>query len=72
MVGTAFRSQSLAEATNAVIRALSAIHIGGRRVMAKYIPSPRDWVREQVELYESSGGTKGTTLRDRSSAPAAS
>ena len=32
--------------------------------MAKYIPSPRDWVREQVELYESSGGTKGTTLLD--------
>ena len=32
--------------------------------MAKYIPSPRDWVREQVELYESSGGTQGTTLRD--------
>jgi deazaflavin-dependent oxidoreductase (nitroreductase family) len=32
--------------------------------MADYIPSPRDWVREQVELYESSGGTKGTTLRD--------
>ena len=32
--------------------------------MATYIPSPRDWVREQVELYESSGGTKGTTLRD--------
>ena len=25
---------------------------------------PPDWVREQVELYESSGGTKGTTLRD--------
>jgi F420H(2)-dependent quinone reductase len=24
--------------------------------MAKYIPSPRDWVREQVELYENSGG----------------
>ena len=32
--------------------------------MAKYVPSPRDWVREQVELYESSGGTQGTTLRD--------
>jgi deazaflavin-dependent oxidoreductase (nitroreductase family) len=31
---------------------------------ANYIPSPVDWVREQVELYESSGGTKGTTLRD--------
>jgi hypothetical protein len=33
--------------------------------MANYIPSPRDWVREQVELYESSGGTEGTTLRDK-------
>jgi F420H(2)-dependent quinone reductase len=32
--------------------------------MSTYIPSPRDWVREQVELYESSGGTKGTTLKD--------
>ena len=32
--------------------------------MAEYIPTPIDWVREQVELYESSGGTKGTTLRD--------
>ena len=32
--------------------------------MTQYIPSPRDWVREQVELYESSGGTRGTTLRD--------
>jgi deazaflavin-dependent oxidoreductase (nitroreductase family) len=32
--------------------------------MAEYIPSPRDWVREQVALYEASGGTKGTTLRD--------
>jgi deazaflavin-dependent oxidoreductase (nitroreductase family) len=32
--------------------------------MTKYIPSPHDWVRDQVELYESSGGTKGTTLLD--------
>ena len=32
--------------------------------MAEYIPSPSDWVREQVELYEGSGGTEGTTLRD--------
>lgn len=32
--------------------------------MGQYIPSPVDWVREQVELYEKSGGTKGTTLRD--------
>ena len=32
--------------------------------MAEYIPSTSDWVREQVEVYESSGGTQGTTLRD--------
>src|SRR5579884_2911055 len=29
-----------------------------------YIPSPRQVAREQVELYESSGGTQGTTHRD--------
>ncbi|MFD3924632.1 nitroreductase family deazaflavin-dependent oxidoreductase [Streptomyces sp. NPDC058614] len=28
----------------------------------EYEPSPTKWVRDQVELYESSGGTKGTTL----------
>jgi deazaflavin-dependent oxidoreductase (nitroreductase family) len=32
--------------------------------MPDYIPSPRQWVRDQVELYEGSGGTQGTTLRD--------
>ncbi len=32
--------------------------------MADYLPSPRQWVRDQVELYEHSGGTEGTTLRD--------
>jgi deazaflavin-dependent oxidoreductase (nitroreductase family) len=30
----------------------------------EYVPSPTQWVREQVELYESSGGTQGTTLMD--------
>ena len=29
-----------------------------------YEPSPSSWVREQVERYESSGGTEGTTLGD--------
>ncbi|MFC9386649.1 nitroreductase family deazaflavin-dependent oxidoreductase [Streptomyces venezuelae] len=29
----------------------------------EYEPSPTAWVRDQVELYESSGGTKGTTMR---------
>ena len=31
----------------------------------EYEPSPEQWVRDQVELYETSGGTKGTTLRGR-------
>ena len=34
--------------------------------MAEYIPRPYSWVREQVELYETSGGTQGTTLKDTS------
>ncbi|MDF6017159.1 nitroreductase family deazaflavin-dependent oxidoreductase [Streptomyces sp. JH34] len=29
----------------------------------EYEPSPTTWVREQVELIESSGGTQGTTMR---------
>ncbi len=32
--------------------------------MSKYIPSPQQWVADQVELYEGSGGTAGLTLRD--------
>lgn len=30
----------------------------------EYVPSPRGWVRDQVELFERSGGTDGTTLRE--------
>ncbi|AFU01685.1 nitroreductase family deazaflavin-dependent oxidoreductase [Nocardia brasiliensis] len=30
----------------------------------EYGPSPAQWIREQVELYERSGGTQGTTLWD--------
>ncbi len=32
--------------------------------MSEYKPSPRQWVREQVERYEGSGGTEALTLRD--------
>ncbi len=32
--------------------------------MADYIPPTLDWVRKQVEEYEGSGGTRGTTLLD--------
>ncbi|HEY6623951.1 MAG TPA: nitroreductase family deazaflavin-dependent oxidoreductase [Acidimicrobiales bacterium] len=30
----------------------------------EYEPSPAEWVRNQVDEYEGSGGTRGTTLRD--------
>jgi deazaflavin-dependent oxidoreductase (nitroreductase family) len=30
----------------------------------EYEPSPQQWVRDQVDLYENSGGLEGTTLRD--------
>jgi deazaflavin-dependent oxidoreductase (nitroreductase family) len=33
-------------------------------VKGEYEPSTAAWVRDQVDLYESSGGTQGTTLRD--------
>ena len=33
-------------------------------VDGEYEPSTQAWVRDQVELYEGSGGTQGTTLRD--------
>jgi deazaflavin-dependent oxidoreductase (nitroreductase family) len=30
----------------------------------EYAPSPSKWVRDQVEEYEGSGGTAGTTMRE--------
>lgn len=30
---------------------------------AEYAPSPSKWVRDQVALYEGSGGMEGTTMR---------
>jgi F420H(2)-dependent quinone reductase len=33
-------------------------------LQGEYEPSSQKWVRDQVELYESSHGTRGTTLRD--------
>jgi F420H(2)-dependent quinone reductase len=30
----------------------------------EYEPSPQKWVRDQVELYERTGGREGNTLRD--------
>jgi deazaflavin-dependent oxidoreductase (nitroreductase family) len=35
-----------------------------RTVEGDYLPSAWDWVRQQVEAYERSGGTEATTLLD--------
>ena len=32
--------------------------------MAEYVPSTQQWVRDQVDLYERTGGREGSTLRD--------
>jgi deazaflavin-dependent oxidoreductase (nitroreductase family) len=32
-------------------------------LQGEYEPSPEQWVRDQVEEYEGSGGTSGTTMR---------
>ncbi|MGI9184804.1 MAG: nitroreductase family deazaflavin-dependent oxidoreductase [Solirubrobacteraceae bacterium] len=32
-------------------------------LQGEYVPSTQQWVRDQVQEYESSGGTEGTTLR---------
>lgn len=37
---------------------------GAMTLSGEYGPSPSDWVREQVETYEASGGREGTTLLD--------
>ncbi|MCC6436597.1 MAG: nitroreductase family deazaflavin-dependent oxidoreductase [Acidimicrobiales bacterium] len=34
------------------------------QLSGEYEPSPTGWVREQVELYERTGGREGATLRD--------
>jgi F420H(2)-dependent quinone reductase len=33
-------------------------------IEGEYVPSPAEWVRDQVEEYESSGGQRANTLRD--------
>jgi deazaflavin-dependent oxidoreductase (nitroreductase family) len=33
-------------------------------IEGEYVPSTTGWVREQVELYERTGGREGNTLRD--------
>lgn len=37
---------------------------GGMTLHGQYVPSPRQWVRDQVAAYEQSGGREANTLRD--------
>jgi F420H(2)-dependent quinone reductase len=38
---------------------------GGMPITGEYEPSATKWVRDNVDLYEKSGGTEGTTLRGK-------
>ena len=38
--------------------------VAGMALTGTYVPSKADWVREQVEAYEASGGKEANTLRD--------
>src|SRR5262245_65929926 len=59
------KSSSSSRSTGGVSRSCGAsIDVERGHDMAEYVPSPRQWVRDQVELYEGSGGKEGTTLRD--------
>ena len=40
-----------------------ALDLGKVRRMAEYIPPALDWVREQVELYETAAEQKADTSR---------
>ena len=33
-------------------------------IEGEYVPSPAQWVRDQIAAYEASGGTEANTLRD--------
>lgn len=39
------------------------IDFAAMSIDGEYVPSSWDWVAKQVDLYESSGGTKGVTMR---------
>ena len=38
---------------------------GTMPLTGEYEPSPQKWARDQIDLYERSGGTQGTTLDDQ-------
>lgn len=47
-------------ATGSSAQTLNEPHV----IDGEYVPSPREWVRDQVALYERTGGREGATLRD--------
>jgi deazaflavin-dependent oxidoreductase (nitroreductase family) len=54
---------SLAVDPGVVASATRSVLAGCMPIEGEYEASPAEWVRKQVEEYEGSGGTEGTTLR---------
>lgn len=46
------------------MRFVYSLHTREMPLQGEYEPSPVGWARRQVEEYESSGGTRATTMRD--------
>ena len=43
----------------------AVVTVAAMPLAGEYEPSPTDWARKQAELYESSGGTAGTTIQGK-------
>jgi len=55
---------AIEQAVAAALEALRPSHTLKDVLQGEYVPSTRDWVREQVEVYERSAGQEANTLRD--------
>lgn len=47
-----------------MLSVVAASYGSGMTIDGEYVPSTWDWVRDQVETYERSGGTEANTLMD--------
>ena len=56
--------QTAASAGPASSASVPVIAAAAMSIEGQYVPSALEWVRDQIETYERSGGTEANTLRD--------
>src|SRR5690242_13376936 len=64
MVRPRLRSITLCSAVSTAADVTAADIVRGMTIAGEYEPSPWEWVSEQVETYERTGGREANTLRD--------